>query len=414
MLTEPRHPDSIPLWNDATSDQWNDWKWQIAHRITSAAQLEQVVRLTDDEKRTLVDSEGLFRLGITPHAATLIDPEDPDCPMRMQSVPRYGELFTAPWEAEDPLDEDGTSPVPGITHRYPDRILFLLTHECSLYCRFCTRRRIVGDQQGISTKMLDAQIGYVAAHPEVRDVLISGGDPLAVPDSRLEYVISRLRALPHVEIIRIGTRMPVVMPQRITPELVEMLRRYHPIWLNTHFNHPFELAPPATREAMERLADAGIPTGNQTVLLRGINDCPVVMRELVHALVKVRCRPYYIYACDLSEGLSHFRTPISTGVALIEALRGHTSGYCVPTFVVDGPGGGGKIPIMPNYVLSQSEGRVVLRNYQGKSCTYHEGPSIPLKDVCALCGTNHSAVEHGPAAQIWRTAGGEIVKKEEL
>jgi len=408
MLTEPRHPNSIPLWNDATPDQWNDWKWQIAHRITSAAQLEQVVRLTDDEKRTLVDSEGLFRLGITPHAATLIDPDDPDCPMRMQSVPRYGELFTAPWEAEDPLDEDGTSPVPGITHRYPDRILFLLTHECSLYCRFCTRRRIVGDQQGISTKMLDAQIGYVASHPEVRDVLISGGDPLAVPDSRLEYVISRLRALPHVEIIRIGTRMPVVMPQRITPELVEMLRRYHPIWLNTHFNHPFELSPPATRQAMERLADVGIPTGNQTVLLRGINDCPVVMRELVHALVKVRCRPYYIYACDLSEGLSHFRTPISTGVAIIEALRGHTSGYCVPTFVVDGPGGGGKIPIMPNYILSQGEGRVVLRNYQGKNCTYHEGPSTPLKEVCTLCGTNHSAVEHGPAAQIWRTAGGEI------
>lgn len=403
MLSKPRDWREIPLWKDATEEQWNDWRWQVSHRITNLEQLKQVVNLTEEEEAAIRDSEHLFRLGITPHYATLIDPDDPNCPMRLQAVPKYAELAWADYEMGDPLHEDVDSPVPGLTHRYPDRVLFLITHECSLYCRHCTRRRIVGDQEAMSTAMLDRAIAYIREHPEVRDVLISGGDPLAVPDRRLEYVIKNLRAIPHVEIIRIGTRMPVVLPQRITPELVNMLRKYHPIWLNTHFNHPFEILHPKAREAMERLADAGIPTGNQSVLLKGINDCAVIMRRLVHELVKVRCRPYYIYNCDLSEGLSHFRTSVSKGLAIIEALRGHTSGYAVPTFVVDAPGGGGKIPVMPQYLISQSDGRVILRNFEGKISIYHEGTPEDhvVDDKCTLCGTDHSEINIGPAAELW-------------
>ncbi|MBY6277301.1 MAG: lysine 2,3-aminomutase [Symbiobacterium thermophilum] len=412
MLTKPRDWREIPLWADATEEQWNDWRWQVSHRITNLEQLKQVVNLTEEEEAAIRDSQHLFRLGITPHYATLIDPDDPHCPMRLQAVPKYAELAWADYEMGDPLHEDVDSPVPGITHRYPDRVLFLITHECSLYCRHCTRRRIVGDQEAMSTAMLDQAIAYIRAHPEIRDVLISGGDPLAVPDRRLEYVIKNLRAIPHVEIIRIGTRMPVVLPQRITPELVNMLRQYHPIWLNTHFNHPFEVQHPKAREAMERLADAGIPTGNQSVLLKGVNDCAVVMRRLVHELVKVRCRPYYIYNCDLSEGLSHFRTSVAKGVAIIEALRGHTSGFCVPTFVVDAPGGGGKIPVMPQYLISQSDGRVILRNFEGKISIYHEGtPEDHVADgKCTLCGTDHSEIKIGPAAELWavRRRAGEV------
>ncbi|MFZ5827269.1 MAG: lysine 2,3-aminomutase [Bacillota bacterium] len=403
MLTQPRNWKEIPLWADATEEQWNDWKWQVSHRITTLEELKQVVNLTDDEERAIKDSEHLFRLGITPHYATLIDPDDPNCPMRLQAVPKYNELAWADYEMGDPLHEDVDSPVPGLTHRYPDRVLFLITHECSLYCRHCTRRRIVGDQEAMSTTMLDAAIDYIRSNPQIRDVLISGGDPLAVPDRRLEYVLSNLRQIEHVEIVRIGSRMPVVLPQRITPELVEMLKKYHPIWFNTHFNHPIELQNPAAKEAMERLANAGIPTGNQTVLLKGVNDCAVVQKKLVHELVKVRCRPYYIYNCDLSEGLSHFRTTVSKGLAIIEALRGHTSGYAVPTFVVDAPGGGGKIPVMPQYLISQSDGRIMLRNFEGKITIYHEGtPEDHIEDeTCTVCRTDHSTINIGPAAELW-------------
>lgn len=403
VLKQPRNWKEIPLWADATEEQWNDWKWQVSHRISNLEQLKQVINLTDEEERAIKDSEDLFRLGITPHYATLIDPDDPNDPMRLQAVPKYDELAWADYEMGDPLHEDVDSPVPGLTHRYPDRVLFLITHECSLYCRHCTRRRIVGDQEAMSTAMLDNVIDYIRRTPQIRDVLISGGDPLAVPDKRLEYVISNLRKIEHVEIIRIGTRMPVVMPQRITPELVAMLKKYHPIWLNTHYNHPAELQNPAAKAAMERLADAGIPTGNQTVLLKGVNDCAVVMKKLVHELVKVRCRPYYIYNCDLSEGLSHFRTTVAKGLAIIEALRGHTSGYAVPTFVVDAPGGGGKIPVMPNYLISQADGRVVLRNFEGKIAIYHEGePDDHIEnEACTICGTDHSSINIGVAAELW-------------
>jgi len=405
LLKAPRPWQEIPLYKDATPEQWADWKWQMSHRVKNLAELKQVIRITDEEERAIRDSAHLFRLGITPHYCTLIDPEDPADPMRLQAVPKYAELIWADYEMGDPLHEDVDSPVPGLTHRYPDRVLFLITHECALYCRHCTRRRIVGDSAAMSTAMLDAAIDYIRRTPAIRDVLISGGDPLSVPDRRLEYVIRSLRAIEHVEIIRIGTRMPVVMPQRITPELVAMLRRYHPIWLNTHFNHPFELTPPATREAMERLADAGIPTGNQSVLLKGVNDCPVVMRRLVHGLVKLRCRPYYLYNCDLSEGLSHFRTTVAKGLEIIEALRGHTSGFAVPTFVVDAPGGGGKIPVMPQYLLAHGDGRVVLRNFEGKISIYHEGtPSQNVVDgICRVCGTDHGEIAVGPAAELTRT-----------
>lgn len=412
VLKEPRNWKDIPLYKDATPEQWNDWKWQVSHRVWNLEQLKQVVNLTEEEERAIRDSEHLFRLGITPHYATLIDPDDPNCPMRLQAVPKYDELAWADYEMGDPLHEDVDSPVPGLTHRYPDRVLFLITHECSLYCRHCTRRRIVGDQEAMSTAMLDAVIEYIANHPEIRDVLISGGDPLAVPDKRLEYVISNLRKIEHVEIIRIGSRMPVVMPQRITDDLVNMLKKYHPIWFNTHFNHPLELQHPDARAAMEKLADAGIPTGNQSVLLKGINDCPVLMKKLVHELVKVRCRPYYIYNCDLSEGLSHLRTTVSKGLEIIEALRGHTSGYAVPTFVVDAPGGGGKIPVMPQYMISQGSGTVVLRNFEGKITVYHEGtPEDHVVDgKCTMCDTDHSSINIGVAAQLSavRKQAGEI------
>lgn len=393
-----RHYRDIPLWQNATQAQWDDWKWQVSHRITTLEQLQQVINVTEDEERAIKDSQHLFRLGITPFSASLLDPDDPQDPLRLQAVPKYAELQWADYEMSDPLAEDHHMPVPGLTHRYPDRVLFLITHECSLYCRHCTRRRIVGDSEAMSTAQLDAAIDYIRNTPVVRDVLISGGDPLAVPDKRLEYVISRLRAIEHVEIIRIGTRMPVVLPQRITPELVAMLKKYHPIWVNTHFNHPREITP-ETRKACEMLADAGIPLGNQSVLLKGVNDCPVVFRKLCHDMVKMRVRPYYLYACDLSEGLSHFRTTVSKGIEIIESLRGHTSGYAIPTFVVDAPGGGGKIPVMPNYLLSQAPGKVMLRNFEGKISIYHEGTpeNHIVNGICTVCGTDHSSINVGVA-----------------
>jgi lysine 2,3-aminomutase len=346
----------------------------------------------------------MFRMGITPHYATLIDPDDRSCPIRLQVIPRMAELTVADYEAPDPLHEDACSPVPGLMHKYPDRALLVATHECALYCRYCTRRRIVGDHGGNDPMLLRAAIDYIEAHREIRDVLISGGDPLGLSDARLEDIVARVRAIAHVEIIRIGTRMPVVAPQRITQDLVAMLSRYHPLWLNTHFNHPFELAPPATKEAMERLVNAGIPTGNQTVLLRGVNDCPIVMRRLMHELVKLRCRPYYLYSCDLSEGLSHFRTPVATGLAIMESLHGHTSGYAVPTFVVDGAGAIGKVPLSPDYVVASGNGRMTLRNYRGDLRTQVDdlGTTSASPDgECHLCHTHHEEIKDGPAAELW-------------
>ncbi len=307
MLSQPRSRRTFTAWADVPDTDWDDWHWQFRNRIASPEQLEAAFPLTAPEREAARRSRDLFRLGITPHWATLIDSDDPHCPMRRQAIPLLDELSTSADEHADPLGEDAHRPVPGVVHRYPDRVLLLVTHECPLYCRYCTRRRIVGDHDGNHSATLHDALDYIRGTPAVRDVLISGGEPLSLGDRRLEEILAALRAIPHVEIVRIGTRAPAAMPQRITPALVAMLRRYHPLWLNTHFNHPLELAPAATRAAMERLVDAGIPTGNQTVLLAGVNDCPTVMKRLLHELVKLRCRPYYLYSCDHSQGLSHFR-----------------------------------------------------------------------------------------------------------
>jgi len=359
------------LWADVPDEQWNDWRWQMSHRLNSVDELAQVLNLTAEEREGL-QASGKFRVDITPYFASLIDPDDPNDPIRLQVIPKGMELEGFDAMMADSLSEDAHSPVPGLVHRYPDRVLMLVTTECASYCRYCTRSRIVGDPSAnFSRSDNDAQIDYIARTPQVRDVLLSGGDPLTMPQNRLENILARLRAIPHVEIIRIGSRVPVFLPQRITDDLVEMLRRYHPFWMNIHVNHAKEITPELSR-ALAKLADAGIPLGNQSVLLRGVNDSPEVQMELVHKLVRNRVRPYYLYQCDLVQGAGHFRTPVSVGIEIIEALRGHTSGYAVPTYVIDAPGGGGKIPVMPNYVLSQSPHKVVLRNYEGFITTYYE------------------------------------------
>ncbi len=373
------------LFADIPAEQWNDWRWQARNRVETLEELKQYMNLTAEEEKGIRECLNTFRMAITPYYLSLIDLNDPQDPIRKQAIPTAAELYFAPEESADSLHEDTDSPVKGLTHRYPDRVLFLITDCCAAYCRHCTRRRMVGQtDNALPRAQIDACIEYIRNHPEVRDVLVSGGDVFMQSDDMLEYVISNLRAIEHVEIIRLGTRIPVVMPQRVTPELCNMLKKYHPIWVNVHFNHPDEITPEAAK-ACAMLADAGIPLGNQSVLLKGVNDCVHVMKKLVNDLVKIRVRPYYIYACDLSLGLSHFRTPVSKGIEIIEGLRGHTSGYCVPTFVVDAPGGGGKIPVMPNYVLSQAPGKVVLRNFEGVITTYTEPPHYESTCNCAVC-----------------------------
>lgn len=373
------------LFADVPAEAWNDWTWQAKNRITTLQDLKKYITLTPEEEQGIEKCLATFRMAITPYYLSLINLNDPEDPIRKQAVPSADELYFAPEESADSLHEDTDSPVKGLTHRYPDRVLFLLTDRCASYCRHCTRRRLVGQTDNAMPKeQIDACIEYIRNHPEVRDVLLSGGDVLMQSDEMLEYVISSLREIPHVEIIRLGSRVPVVMPQRITQNLCDMLKKYHPIWLNVHFNHPNEITPDAAA-ACARLADAGIPLGNQSVLLAGVNDCVHVMRKLVNDLVKIRVRPYYIYVCDLSLGLSHFRTPVSKGIEIIEGLRGHTSGYCIPTFVVDAPGGGGKVPVMPNYVLSQTPRKVILRNFEGVITTYTEPEHYESKCNCPVC-----------------------------
>ena len=373
------------MFPNATDEQWNDWKWQVKHRIETLDELKKYIQLTPEEEEGVKKSLSIMRMAITPYYLSLIDTDNPRCPIRRQSIPTGAELFQSPADLLDPLHEDADSPVPGLTHRYPDRVLLLITDMCAMYCRHCTRRRFAGQTDGESTsEKIEKSIEYIAKTPQIRDVLLSGGDALLVSDARLEYIIQRLRDIPHVEIIRIGTRTPVVCPQRITPDLVNMLKKYHPIWVNTHFNHFNEITPEAT-EACAKMADAGIPLGNQSVLVRGVNDCVSVMKKLIHNLVKIRVRPYYIYQCDLSMGLEHFRTPVSKGIEIIENLRGHTSGYAVPTFVVDAPGGGGKTPVMPTYIISHSPNRVVLRNFEGVITTYSEPKNYTDDCQCDDC-----------------------------
>ncbi|HPF18538.1 MAG: lysine 2,3-aminomutase [Eubacteriales bacterium] len=391
---EKRKFKDIELWKDVTDAQWNDWHWQVANRITNVDDLKKVINLTEQEEKDIIEVTKNFRMGITPYYASLMDVDDPRCPVRMQAVPVIAENHRSDADMLDPLHEDEDSPAPGLTHRYPDRVLFLITDQCSMYCRHCTRRRLAGETDGArSMEDIDQCIEYIRRTPVVRDVLLSGGDCLLVEDDVLEYIVKKLREIPHVEIVRLGSRTPVVCPQRITDDLVNMLKKYHPIWLNMHFNHPKEVTP-ETEEACRKLADAGIPLGNQSVLLRGVNDCPHIMRELVQDLVRIRVRPYYIYQCDLSLGIEHFRTSVAAGIEIIEGLRGHTSGYAVPTFVVDAPGGGGKIPVMPQYIISQSPHKVILRNYEGVITTYTE-PELPkLECTCDYCtGKKHYEYE---------------------
>ncbi|HEY7724124.1 MAG TPA: KamA family radical SAM protein [Anaeromyxobacteraceae bacterium] len=365
-------PGPRSVWSGVPASSWDDWRWQQRERITRLEQLEKVIRVTEEERRACIETDAEFHMGITPYYAALMDPEDPACPVRLQSVPTMGELYSSPADLEDPLAEDRDMPVPGITHRYPDRVLFYTTHNCPVYCRHCTRKRKVADPTSAAArKQVEDGLDYIALHREIRDVVISGGDPLSLSDERLDYVLGRLRAIPHVEIFRLGTRNLVTLPQRITDDLVRMLRRHQPVYVNTHFNHPKECTAEAF-EAARRLADGGCAIGNQMVLLKGINDDPRTVMELNHKLLLMRVRPYYIYQCDLAKGISHFRTPIEAGRKIIRALRGHTSGLAVPYFVVDAPEGGGKIPVNPDYVVRHEGKKWVLRNYAGKEYTYFE------------------------------------------
>jgi len=362
-------------WKDQPEADWNSWQWQLQNRITGLSALERHLNLSPEERSGVLLSGNKLAMAITPHFLNLIDRDDPDCPIRRQVIPRIEETIEADYEMADPCGEDGDMPVPGLVHRYPDRVNFLITDRCASYCRYCTRSRVVS---GAGTQHLDTQFEaafrYLEAHTEVRDVLLSGGDPLLFSDAKLERVLRRLRAIEHIEFIRIGTRVPIFLPQRITPELCAMLRQFHPLFMSIHTNHPRELTI-EVKEAVERLADAGVPLGNQSVLLRGVNDSLEVMRTLVHKLLRCRVRPYYLYQMDLILGSSHLKVPVSRGLEIIQGLRGHTTGYAVPTYVIDAPGGGGKVPIHPETVLQRNDARVIVRNYEGKVFEYPEPAS---------------------------------------
>jgi len=353
----------------ANAESWNDWRWQLRNSFTTAEALSRVMTLTDDEINTLNRLKGRLPLRITPYYLSLIYDSEPWSPLRRTMIPTSDEMIITDAEKADPLNEMGSSPVPGIVHRYPDRALFTVTQFCSSYCRYCTRSHSVGKLGHLTKGEWELAFDYLREHTEIRDVIISGGDPLTMNDSKIEYLLSNLRAIKHIEILRIGTKVPAVLPQRITPQLVNMLKKYHPLFLSVHFTHPDEMTP-ETRKACEMLADAGMPLGSQTVLLKGINDDPATMKSLMQKLLTVRVRPYYIYQCDLIPGSSHFRTTIEKGIDIIENLRGHTSGYAVPQFVVDAPGGGGKIPILPAYVVESGPEKWVLRNYKKNRYTY--------------------------------------------
>lgn len=359
-------------------NQWYDWHWQHRHTVRSVADFQQLtgVAFTEAEKSELEETISHFPMSITPYYLSLIDADDcRNDPVFRQAFPSPSELVTYPCDMADPLAEDKDSPAPHVTHRYPDRVLFHISNVCAMYCRHCTRKRKVGDVDYIPDRATILEgLDYIRGNPQIRDVLLSGGDPFMLSDEYLDWILTELNRIPHVELIRIGTRTPVVLPYRITDNLVRMLRKHHPIWINTHFNHPREVTTSA-RTALAKLADAGIPLGNQTVLLAGVNDCPRIMKRLVHKLVQNRVRPYYLYQCDLSEGLSHFRTPVGKGIEIVESLIGHTTGFAVPTYVIDAPGGGGKIPVMPNYLISWSTNKVILRNFEGVITTYKEPDS---------------------------------------
>lgn len=373
---------------------WHDARWQLRHRVDTLAGLEERLVLSDVERAGVLLAGHKLAMSITPHFFNLIDREDPDCPIRRQVIPRLEEGWTAPEELADPCGEDSHMPVPGLVHRYPDRVLFLVTDRCASYCRYCTRSRVVSGvgEQHLETQW-EAAFRYLERTPQVRDVLLSGGDPLLFTDDRLDRVLTRLRAIPHIQFVRIGTRIPIFLPQRITPALCAMLRKHHPLFISIHTNHPRELTS-EVRDALGRLADAGIPLGNQSVLLRGVNDSVAVQRALVQKLLMCRVRPYYLYQCDLINGSAHLRTPVADGIAIIDGLRGHTTGYAVPQFVIDGPGGGGKIPLNPEYIIDTAPGKVTLRNYEGEVFEYpdpSQPPAAELRELLDKCTASAAA-----------------------
>jgi lysine 2,3-aminomutase len=367
------------LWEHIPSETWNDWGWQLKNRLNRVEHLERVMTLTPEEKAGCFFANRKLALAITPYFFNLIDRDDPDCPIRRQVIPRKGEMETAPEEMLDPVGEDQHSPVPGIVHRYPDRVLFLVTDRCAAYCRYCTRSRLVSNAQDYNFHPEYEQgLRYIESHPEIRDVLLSGGDPLLLADRKLDHLLGRLRAIPHVEFIRIGSRIPVFLPQRITREICEILRKHGPVWMSIHINHPKECTR-ALSEACERLSYAGVPLGNQSVLLKGVNDDLETMKSLVHRLLRMRVRPYYVYQCDLITGSAHLRADLRDGIEIIRGLRGYTTGYAVPQLVIDAPGGGGKVPINPDYVESIDDHEIVVRNYEGSLYRYplKIGPTQP-------------------------------------
>jgi lysine 2,3-aminomutase len=399
-----------PVYADVSDEKWNDWRWQLSHRLNTVEDMEKVLTLTDSERKAL-NTSGLFRVDITPYFISLIDPGDPSDPIRQQIIPTDAEVAPFTGMMEDSLAEDRHSPVPGLVHRYPDRVLMLVTTQCASYCRYCTRSRIVGDPaQTFSRKEFEMQIEYLKRTPQVRDVLLSGGDPLVLAPKILEEILTRLREIPHIEIVRIGSRVPVFMPMRITQELCDMLGRFHPLWLNIHVNHPNEISQELA-DACDRMSRAGIPLGNQSVLLAGVNDCVHIQRELVQKLTRIRVRPYYLYQCDLVEGAGHFRTPVAKGIEIIEGLRGHTSGYAVPQFIVDAPGGGGKIPVMPNYLISMSDHKIIVRNYEGYISSYEEPEHYTPHDpkTCKYC--QNKRLEPGQAGITGMLDGDEMFIK---
>lgn len=361
------------FWNDVSEENWNDWRWQLKNRITNVEQLEKFLpTLTPEERAGTILANTKLAMAITPYFFNLIDPTDELCPIRRQVIPRIEETNRAPWEMSDPCGEDSHSPVPGLVHRYPDRVLFLVTDRCAAYCRYCTRSRLVSNAAGYDFHPeFEKQLDYIRNTPSIRDVLLSGGDALLLSDDKLAYLLGQLRAIKHVEFLRIGTRIPIFLPQRITPALCDMLKKFHPLFISVHANHPRELTT-EVRDALGRLADAGIPLGNQSVLLRDVNDDPMVMKALVQKLLMCRVRPYYIYQCDLISGSAHLRASVHKGLQIMESLRGHTTGYAVPQYVIDAPGGGGKVPITPDYVLSKNSERILIRNFEGKVFEYPE------------------------------------------
>jgi lysine 2,3-aminomutase len=386
--------DGQGLWQHIPQSDWRDWIWQLKNRLTTVEQLEQYMTLTPEEKAGCAFASHKLALAITPYFFNLIDRASPTCPIRRQLIPRSDERIVSEEETLDSLGEDAHSPVPGLVHRYPDRVLFLVTDRCAAYCRYCTRSRLVSNAQDYNFHPeFERGLRYIEAHAEIRDVLLSGGDPLLLSDKKIEHLLSRLRAIPHVEFIRIGSRIPVFMPQRITPELCAVFKKYGPIWMSIHVNHPKECTA-ELRSACDQLSFAGVPLGNQSVLLRGVNDDAEVMKALVHRLLRMRVRPYYLYQMDLITGGSHFKVDVRKGLEIIRALRGHTTGYAIPQYVIDAPGGGGKVPINPDYVEKITDEEVVFRNYEGRVFRYplkstpirqpQEAPPQPEPEIPAI------------------------------